>query len=189
MASNVRREGDQLRGELLAAAAELASGPRPIAIPSLRAIARACDVSAAAVYRHFPSQAHLNRALLARVHTAFEEAVLRHDDPSRTAQERLSAMARAYVRWGLEHPGMYQLLLESKDQLDEESSIGDVSDQLLPLGAELLGGTDKAERLWAGLHGIVSLRLHKPRAPWRSDAEAEAGHLAVVLGRQESATR
>ncbi len=189
MALNVRREGDQLRGELLAAATELASGPRPIAIPSLRAIARACDVSAAAVYRHFPSQAHLNRELLVRVHAAFEEAVLCHDDLSRTVTERLSAMARAYVRWGLDHPGMYQLLFESKDQLDEESSIGDVSDQLLPLGAELLGGEGQVERLWTGLHGIVSLRLHKPHAPWRSDAEAEAEHLAVVLGRQESAQR
>ena len=187
MASKVRREGDQLRGELLAAAAELASGPRPVAIPSLRAIARACDVSAAAVYRHFPSQAYLNRALLLRVHLAFEEAVLGHDEPCLTAAERLSAMARAYVRWGLDHPGMYQLLFESKDQLDEESSIDDVSGRLLSLGAELLGGEDQVERLWTGLHGIVSLRLHKPHAPWQSDAGAEAEHLAVMLGRQESA--
>jgi AcrR family transcriptional regulator len=188
MASKVRREGDQLRGELLTAAAELASGPRPIVIPSLRAIARACDVSAAAVYRHFPSQAHLNRALLLQVHAAFEEAVLRHDDLSLTIRERLSAMARAYVRWGLAHPGMYQLLFESKDQLDEESSISDVADQLMPLGAKLLGGEDQLERLWTGLHGIVSLRLHKPHAPWRSDAEIEAEHLAAILGRRESAT-
>jgi AcrR family transcriptional regulator len=181
MASKARREGDQLRGELLAAAAELASGPRPVAIPSLRAIARACDVSAAAVYRHFPSQAQLNRALLLRVYGEFEEAVLRHDDLSSTSTERLCAMARAYVRWGLAHPGMYQLLFESKDQLDEESSINDVADQLLPLGAELLGGEEQVERLWTGLHGIVSLRLHKPHAPWRSDAETEADHLATTL--------
>ena len=188
MASKPRREGDQLRGELLSAATVLAAGPRPIAIPSLRAIARACDVSAAAVYRHFPSQAHLNRALLLQVHAAFEEAVLRHDDSSLPARERLRAMARGYVRWGLAHPGMYQLLFESKDQLDEESSIDDVADQLLPLGAELLGGADQVERLWTGLHGIVSFRLHKPHMPWRSDAEAEAERLAVMLASQQPAT-
>ena len=183
MRSETRREGDQLRGELLAAATRLAAGPRPVAIPSLRAIARACEVSAAAVYRHFPSQAHLNRALLEQVHAAFEQAVLGHDDASRSAPERLCAMARAYVRWGLAHPGMYQLLFESKDQLDEDSAIDDVADQLMPLGAELLGGEAQVERLWTGLHGIVSLRLHKPRAPWRSNAETEAEHLAVALGR------
>ena len=188
MASRVRREGDQLRGELLAAATELASGPRPIAVPSLRAIARACDVSAAAVYRHFPSQAHLNRALLQGVHAAFEEAVLDHDDPSLAVRERLCAIARAYVRWGLAHPGMYQLLFESKDQLDEDSAIDDVSQRLTPLGMELLGGADRFERLWAGLHGIVSLRLHKPHTPWRSDAETEAEYLAVTLGPPESAS-
>ena len=40
----------------------------------------------------------LNRALLLRVHAAFEEAVLDHDDPTAPARDRLSAMARAYVR-------------------------------------------------------------------------------------------
>ena len=77
---------------------------------------------------------------------------------------------------------MYQLLFESKDQLDEDSSIDDVADRLMPLGAQLLGGVERVERLWSGLHGIVSLRLHKPRAPWRCDAEADAEHLAVTLG-------
>ncbi|WP_430782930.1 TetR/AcrR family transcriptional regulator [Actinoplanes sp. G11-F43] len=183
MAPKARREGDQLRGELLAAATELASAPRPVTIPSLRAIARACDVSATAVYRHFPSQADLNRALLLRVHAAFEESVLDHDDPTLTGPERLRAMARAYVNWGLAQPGMYQLLFESKDQLDEESSISDVADRLLPLAAELLGGEDEVERLWTGLHGIVSLRLHKPHTVWRYDAETEAGRLAATLSR------
>ncbi|MBL7254291.1 hypothetical protein [Paractinoplanes lichenicola] len=49
-----------------------------------------------------------------------------------------------------------------------------------PSPADLLGGAREAERLWAGLHGLVSLRLHKPHTPWQSDVEAEAARLAAT---------
>lgn len=183
-----RRAGDQLRWELLTAAADLAAAPRPVAIPSLRAVARACDVSASAVYRHFPSQAALTRALLMRQRENLEAAILDDDDPAQEPAVRLQRLARAYVRWGLANPGMYQLLFESADQLDPDSRLPDAVDRAMQLAYELVATFTSprdddpiadAERLWFGLHGIVSLRLHKPSLPWRSDPETEAEILAT----------
>ena len=192
--TRTRREGDQLRGELLLAAAALASGPRPVAIPSLRAVARACDVSAAAVYRHFSSQSALTKALLTAQYESFETAVLDGDQSQAHPYDRLQRLARAYVRWGLDNPGMYQLLFESADQLGDDG-LGDVSHRTTALAEELLtawndqGGTaitsttaaHQTERFWFALHGSVSLRIHKPGQQWLTEPEAEAERLVDSL--------
>lgn len=177
--SNSRREGDQLRGELLEAAAQLASGPRPVAIPSLRAVARACSVSPAAVYRHFPSQHALTRALLKEEYGRFERLVLAQDDTDAPPRERLRALSLAYVRWGLENPGMYQLVFESADQLPPEAAYHSASTELYERMFALidaLGLTTRTanrtprevavDRIAIGLHGIVSLAIHKAGERW-----------------------
>lgn len=174
-----RREGDQLRGELLAAAAALASGPHPVAIPSLRAVARACDVSAAAVYRHFPSQHALMHALLREEFGRVERLVLSQDDPDAPPRDRLRALALAYARWGLENPGMYQLLFESADQLPPEAAYHAASTELYDRMFALIDALELTERtpsrtprdvavdrLAIGLHGIVSLAIHKAGTRW-----------------------
>lgn len=174
-----RREGDQLRGELLAAASRLVSGPRPVAVPSLRAVARECSVSAAAVYRHFPSQNALTWAVLKQEYQRFEATLLRIDDPAAGPRARLRALSLGYVRWGLENPGPYQLLFESAEQLDPEAAYHGAENELNRRMHELLDALDlptrqdgvsarmvAAERLSAGLHGIVSLAIHKKEQRW-----------------------
>ncbi|UDF12270.1 TetR/AcrR family transcriptional regulator [Antiquaquibacter oligotrophicus] len=174
-----RREGDQLRGELLAAAAALASGPHPVAIPSLRAVARACSVSAAAVYRHFPSQHALMHAVLQEEYGRFERVVLAQDDPNGSPRARLRALSLAYVRWGLDNPGMYQLLFESADQLPPEAAFHSASTELYDRMFALIDALDLSirtahrtprdvavDRLAIGLHGIVSLAIHKAGTRW-----------------------
>ncbi|WP_250000999.1 TetR/AcrR family transcriptional regulator [Actinoplanes sp. M2I2] len=194
-AKRTRREGDQLRGELLQAAAALAAGPRPVAIPSLRAVARACDVSAAAVYRHFASQGALTKALLTAQYEVFESAVLHDDDPGEDAGNRLRRLARAYVRWGLANPGMYQLLFESADQLGDDAGLGDMSHAVTELVENLLYAWHASremtitraeaachtERLWFGLHGIASLHIHKPGQHWQTEPEEEAERLVDIF--------
>ena len=174
-----RREGDQLRRELLDAAAELASSPRSVAIPSLRAVARACSVSPAAVYRHFPSQHSLTRALLKEQYGRFERLVLEQDDPATSPRDRLRALSMAYVRWGLANPGMYQLVFESADQLPPQAAYHAASTELyerifalidmLELTARTATRTPRdvaVDRLAIGLHGIVSLAIHKAGERW-----------------------
>lgn len=184
----VRRGGDQLGGELLAAATALAGEPRPVTIPSLRAVARACGVSATAVYRHFPSQSALTRAVLVAAHAAFGAAVLSADDTSAEPAQRLRRLAARYVEWGIAHPGLYQLLFESADQLGQDWAVVGASDEVTGRMIALLAARDgtgpgavltalAGERLWSGLHGLVSLRLHKPDHPWGADVPDEVDHL------------
>jgi len=76
--------------------------------PTMRAVATAAGVTAPSVYRHFPDKQALVRTVITErfveftsaLHTAAEAA---GDQPI----ARLEAMARAYVRSGLEHPGHY----------------------------------------------------------------------------------
>ncbi len=175
----VRREGDQLRGELLAAASRLSAGPRPVAIPSLRAVARECSVSAAAVYRHFPSQNALTWAVLKDEYYRFEATLLDIDDPAADPLTRLRALSLGYVGWGLDNPGIYQLLFESAEQLDPDAAYHGATNELyrrldalldaLELGRAPDGIDARAlagERLMAGLHGVVSLAIHKSGQRW-----------------------
>jgi hypothetical protein len=91
-------------------------------------------------------------------------------------------MARTYVTWGIAHPGAYQLLFESADVLPEELTADGPGVDLLERVGDLAAahGVSRADssgvalRIWVGLHGIVSLRMHKPAAPWATSAEADS---------------
>lgn len=176
---------DHLYDELLAAAIRLASVRLALAIPSLRAVARACDVSATAVYRHFASQSDLNRAVLLAVDSSFVEAMTRADDHARPPRERLRLLAYAYLEWGLADPGLYQLRFESADQLGADHVHTDGADVLLAQISELIraSGTTSpvtAIDLWSGMHGLTSLRVHKPGHRWHDDGPAQIDRLLAA---------
>lgn len=192
-AANVRGQGEQLRGELVEAASALLLQPQPVALPSLRAVARACSVSPAAVYLHFSSsQALIQAVIAAQVDSLGHQmrtAVAVETDPA----ERLYAFARAYAEWGLSHPGAYQLLFETADRLPEASADHhqddednwDLMHEAVDLIARATGSSGVAEqrafRLWTGLHGIVSLRIHKRDASWPQDVAQDVRSAVEAL--------
>jgi AcrR family transcriptional regulator len=179
---NPRGSGEQLRAQLIEAASELLLSPQSVTLPSLRAVARACDVSPAAVYLHFGSQHALISAVIdAQLHEL--ELTIRGDlQPRASVRDQLTQFGRSYVAWGLDHPGAYQLLFETADRLelpehDLDSPNWDLIAEAATLVAAATGHDAEASRagafrLWAALHGIVSLRIHKPGVPW-PDASAE----------------
>ncbi|WP_447523297.1 TetR/AcrR family transcriptional regulator [Salinibacterium sp. NYA9b] len=177
---NARGSGDQLRDQLVAAASEMLLTPQSIAPPSLRAVARACSVSPAAVYLHFESQHALIDAVIQAQMQALGHAIGAAVEGTSSPIARAYAFGVAYATWGIEHPGAYQLLFESADRHGNSAHEADWG--LLESAAILLvdvTGTDLttanviAFRLWASLHGIVSLRLHKVEAPWPTSLEGE----------------
>jgi hypothetical protein len=102
--------------------------------------------------------------------------------------------AEGYVSWGIAHPGAYQLIFESADQLGLEAREGGPGWDLI-LGAAALiaeaGELDETEaelmatRVWVALHGLVSLRIHKAGLQWPTTAADEARgivgmHLAAL---------
>jgi len=178
---NPRGSGEQLRAQLVGAASDLLLSPQSVALPSLRAVARACDVSPAAVYLHFDSQDALIAAVIdAQLHEL--EVTVRGDlDVAAAPADQLNQFGRSYVTWGLEHPGAYQLLFETADRLelpehDLDSPNWDLISEAATLVASATGQDVEASRavafrLWAALHGVVSLRIHKPGVPWPDAAK------------------
>ena len=173
--------------QLVAAAITLASPGLPLTVPSLRAVARECGVTPTAVYRHFPSQSSLNRVILASIDQAFIAAVGAADDPTLPAVERLRRLSRAYYEWGLTNPGLYQLRFENADQLGDDYVRTDAADKLLAHIDALIQALDEppevtAEDLWVGMHGLVSLRIHKRDRPWSADPPAQIDRFLRAWG-------
>jgi len=188
--SNRRGEGDHLRAELVRAATELLLAPQGLAAPSLRAIARECGVSPSAVYLHFDSQEALIAAVVDAQYVELATALAAVDRPRAAPLVRLHALARAYATWGIEHPGAYQLLFESADSLPSAGQGSAVGSGLMVQVAELVRAcgvtrTDdsvrRSQRMWVALHGLVSLRIHKPQASWAASAQADAVALVDSL--------
>lgn len=183
---NPRGAGDQLRAQLVAAASELLLSPQSVALPSLRAVARACDVSPAAVYLHFDSQKALIDAVIDTQLASLGAAV-------RAAPEHpdgaIVAFGLAYADWALEHPGAYQLLFESADRLGMGEGDHHASgDELIAGATALLTATTSnreprrlALSLWSALHGVVSLRLHKPHMDWEVALDEEIRWVVLRL--------
>jgi AcrR family transcriptional regulator len=192
---NARGEGDQLRRQLVDAASRLLLSPQQIALPSLRAVARACSVSPAAVYLHFASQQALISAVIDAQLDQLREHIADRLAPVEAPSDRLDALAAGYVEWGLGHAGGYQLLFESADQLEiAEHSTDDERWDLIHDAAALLLAADRVEqaeasvvafRLWAALHGIVSLRLHKSDVVWPTTVEHETRLVVALLSHRD----
>ncbi|MCX4853816.1 TetR/AcrR family transcriptional regulator [Streptomyces canus] len=164
------RDGRDLRGELIAAAVAMLAQPQPVAVPSLRSIARACQVAPSAVYWHFPSEVDLRSAVLDTEYTSMISAIEAALDGAPDGADRLVVAGDAYIAWALEHPGAYQLLFESDDELPAtraehgprlQRRIVERArrvDPQAPFAAALL--------LWSAWHGVVSLLLHKTEWDW-----------------------
>ena len=164
-----RGEGERLRQEILDAAIALIADRGDEAV-SMRALARAVGVTPPAVYLHFADKRELMLAVLKHVFAdlgrALEDAD--HGDP----HERVRALVRAYVSWGIAHPGRYKIAYEgaiARDlPPDIERPLGRPQLERLVRATAAVRPQDAmrtATRLWACAHGVVSLRLNKPHAP------------------------
>lgn len=164
-----RGEGERLRQEILDAAIALIADRGDEAV-SMRAIARAVGVSPPAVYLHFADKRELMLAVLEHVFADLGRALeaADHGDP----HARIHALVRAYVGWGIAHPGRYKIAYEGAIARelppDVERPLGRPQLERLVNATAALRPRDAmrtATRLWACAHGVVSLRLNKPHAP------------------------
>ncbi|WNI26579.1 TetR/AcrR family transcriptional regulator [Streptomyces sp. ITFR-16] len=146
----------------------------------LREIARRAGVSHGAPRRYFPTHHALLSAIAHRgfacLGARFEAAV----EGAASPRDRLRALARTYLRYALEHRGMFELMFRH-DLLDSEAHASDgprLRESTLPLLGrlvELVDG-DRAENapaprtagdtapaavtaaaLWVNLHGVAQL--------------------------------
>lgn len=180
---NPRGSGGQLREDLIRVASELLERPQLINTPSLRQIALGVGIAPSAVYTQFQSGEQLLQDVIDAQYAILREKIGHAISDSGSALANLEAIATTYVTWGIEHPGIYQLLFESADQLPEGLEANGPGRELLaeiaPLIAQHSGCSSETAhqttmRLWAALHGLTSLRIHKKHAGWSTKVSEEA---------------
>jgi len=176
-----RGTGHELRDVVVRVATDLLAQLGDVDALTMRAVATASGVTPPSVYRHFPDKETLVQAVISERFNEFN-GLLRAAAASASPEPfaRLEAIARAYLRFGAEHPGHYRVLFGATNAgpaglgLHPESEHpGAVSHRTLveavnaclpaPRRAAAL---PLATELWASLHGIVDLRITKPELPW-----------------------
>lgn len=172
---NRRGEGARLREELVAAASTLLQDLDGQDALSLRAVARAAGIAPQSVYLHFADRRELLTAVylvrFAELRAALEAA--RDAVAEGHAAERLSAVCRAYVEYGTQHPGHYRVLFGTAGtpgwEPTETEMPGLPTFQLLIDAAAACRSADPtatAVCLWAAMHGLITLRQDRPSFPW-----------------------
>ncbi|AOR30831.1 TetR family transcriptional regulator [Streptomyces fodineus] len=153
-----------LRDRLVDVGVELLAAGGPQAL-TLREIARRAGVSHGAPRRYFPTHLELLSAIARRGFADLAEGVratLAHRPATPRAQ--VAALARTYLEFALDNPGMYELMF--RHDLLESGHLG-LRDTSLPMFGVLTGlvgevrpGADArrvAGALWANLHGVAQL--------------------------------
>ena len=183
-----RGEGERLRREVVEAAIALIADRGDEAV-SMRAIARAVGVTPPAVYLHFADKRELMLAILDHVFADLGRALEQADTGEPHA--RVRALVRAYVSWGVTHPGRYKISYEGaiarELPTDSERPFARPHLERLTRATAAIRPDDAlrtATRLWACAHGVVSLRINKPHAPLGDPIE-DAMALTDALLRDE----
>ena len=140
---------------------------------TMRRVADAIDYAPATIYLHFQSREQIARELcfagLKRLYERLQTVTAK--DPA----TRLLGYARAYLEYAQSDPETYRLIFLADSQLskavfaqqDSEPAGSAALALIVTAIAELQSAEKKsvakpvelAELLWAGLHGLVSLRL------------------------------
>lgn len=164
-----------LRNALIAAGAQLAEVGGPDAV-SVRAAARAVGVSPTAAYRHFENAAELVHAVKDHAFQTLLDAmeadlaqVPAADDPGQTAERRLEALGRAYVKVALAEPGLFRVAFSERGALPDDwtvtplALVSQVMDELVAAGRMRADQRPLAEfAAWASVHGLARLVLDGP---------------------------
>lgn len=176
-----------MKGRLVSVATELLSQPKSIKLPTMRDIATAAGVSVGAAYRHFGSQEELFFAVVEELFADLEKAIDQAVNSAKNRRDKIGSAATAYVVWGVSNPGGYQLLFETTDDPELLEHGLRPGLHLIEKIASLIGGAktpsandqERLFRLWASLHGLVSLRNHKLGMVWTNSLTEE---VRAILG-------
>ena len=182
---NPRGQGERLRDDIIDAASRLLADPAAPPL-TLRAVAREAGVAATSVYLHF---ADIQALTLAVAERRFSELVRLQEaarDGSADLCQQLRAGCLAYCEFGLAHQGQYQVMFASPlpmpADMPPEQFPGLVPFRRLIDGVAACIGAEPTDEqafftallIWQQLHGIVSLRISRPRFPWPPLAETVA---------------
>lgn len=177
---NPRGQGERLRAEILAAAEAMVTDAGNAGPLSLRGVARRAGIAATSVYLHFPDVDHLKVALVERGFADLDAARDAAGAGSTDPAAALLARVRAFARWAVDHPGCYRLMFgpDLPAALAYGAAGSPAEGALLSLARSIERcqqarlssyGDDPlliATLTFAAVHGLVMLRMDRPRFPW-----------------------
>jgi AcrR family transcriptional regulator len=190
---NPRGQGERLRDDIIEAASRLLADPAAPPL-TLRAVAREAGVAATSVYLHFDD---IQSLVLAVADRRFGELVKTQDqarDERADPCQQVRNGCLAYCEFGLAHQGHYQVMftnpLPMPADMPPEQFPGIVAfRQLIGSVGECIGAGPgdpetfrTATLIWEQLHGIVSLRISRPRFPWPPLADTVTDAVDRLLG-------
>jgi len=176
------REKEQLRRKIVAAARELFAAQGYEAV-TMRKIAERIEYSPTAIYLHFHDKLDVLRACCDDAFLALAKKfrkIAQIADPI----ERLQAAGRAYAEFALKHPNHYRLMFMTprpvfgteQRQIERGNPGQDAYAFLQQVVAEAIASRRLRDDLddvelvsqvvWAGVHGVVSLRIAKCEDDW-----------------------
>ena len=178
-----------LKSRLVDVATGLLIERRDLKRPTMRQIATAAGVAPGAAYRHFDSQDDLFLAVVAKLFSDLEVALTKAIEGVSDPTESVRRFAHAFVVWGLENPGGYQLLFEQTDGNEVVVSTARPGLHMIDRMAVMVAGSpaptqlhlQKATLIWVAMHGVVSLRMHKTGMPWPNTIDGDVDHLLDAL--------
>jgi AcrR family transcriptional regulator len=172
-----RGEGDRLRVEILTAARDLLAETGSEGAVSIRAVADRVGVTPPSIYLHFPDKdallASVCEVVFADLDQAMEAAAASAASPFESLRER----GLAYVRFALENPEHYRIVLMRRPEiavgpsdLNELIAQGAFAHLLESVRACQAEGVFRAEddpvqialALWAAAHGVAALAIAHP---------------------------
>jgi AcrR family transcriptional regulator len=173
---------EDVRSAVLAAAVRLIS-KGGLANLSMREVARAAGVSHQAPYHYFEDRESILAALCEQGFTILSERLEKARDPEASPIERFTALARAYVEFGLDHAALFQLMFRP-DVVDIErfpaaKECGGRAFSVLVLAVQdcvdagLFPGKSQQGLVvlaWSFAHGLACLLLDGPLAMKVPDA-------------------
>jgi AcrR family transcriptional regulator len=173
---NPRGQGGHLREELIAAAVTLMAAAGSHGHLSARAVTRQAGVSPQSFYLHFSSLDDLLWEVYAREYDALTAKLTAAASGVADDRRRLMAICLAYCEFANERPASYRLMFTQRDELDrawEGRFPGQSAWDLLRACVAACTASDAAYTpgrvatlVWAGLHGLVTLRNDRPGFPW-----------------------
>jgi len=180
-ARSPRGQGAQLRAEILAAAERILLATKDESALSIRAVAAAVGVTPPAIYLHFADRQDLVFAVCeleaAKLEEAMDVAASGTGDP----WERIRRRGYAYLRWALDNPEHYRVLMLGRpdatperfgdERLADTAGLGAVAGDLqaaVAAGRIRAAGDplQLAELMWMVVHGMASLLISKPGFPF-----------------------
>jgi AcrR family transcriptional regulator len=188
-----RGSGEQLRGEIIAAAKRLLAQAASSEAMSIRAVADAVGVTPPSIYLHFADKDALLEAVVSDVFAELDASMLAAGAEAGTPLERLCAYGLAYVRFAIDHPEHYRIATMDPcprpdlDTVLADSAFSHLRDTVTECMAAGIFAPDDplpvAMAMWSAAHGVAALMIAKPFLPWGDKLAFATGVLrSAALG-------